>query len=133
MMDEQSFRRYAAIYGGDLSRWPAELLPAVAVTLKQNPAMDRILQDELTVDAGLNAIDVAPVSAGLRARIMAIPERFPLPSPMVWLSPKRLVPTLLLCSMLGLLVGANDPIQQAMNQRRQSAWIFAPEQTLNIF
>ena len=133
MMDQQSFCRYAAIYGGDLTRWPVELLPAAAQTLKQNPEMEQVLSNALSMDMALSDIEIAPVSASLRARILAIPERYPLPSTMVWLSPKRLVPTLLLCSMLGLLIGANDPIQQAINQRTQSAWMFAPEQTLNIF
>ncbi len=133
MMDQQSFRRYAAIYGGDLSRWPVELLPAVAETLKQNPDMEQILQAEFSLDQALAALPAPTAPAQLRIRLLNIPQRYTTGFGLSWLRPSHLVPAMVLCSMLGLFICVNDPIQQMQDAHTQSAWIFAPEETTNIF
>lgn len=132
MIDEQSFRRYAATYGGDLSRWPPELLQAVGATLQRHPEWDAVLQAEWSLDEAMHQDgDAITALADLRARILNIPQQVVLRP--AWLTPRRLAPTLLLCSLLGLLVGANDPVRDVVQSRLQSAWIFAPEQIVSLY
>ena len=132
MMDLNTFQEKADIYGGDLSRWPKELLTAAVATLKATPDAQRLLDDALAFDAPFASLDVPPASSDLRARILAIPERTAIPAPIQWLlKPSRLAASVALCSFLGLFAGVNDVNSFSYDAVDGSAWILAPDQSIS--
>lgn len=132
MMDLNTFRQKADIYGGDLSRWPKELLSAAAATLKHYPEAQDILEEALAFDKQVAALDVPAASSDLRARILAIPDQFVIPAPLQWLlKPSRLAASVALCSFLGLFIGVNDVSSFSYDAEAGSAWILAPDQSVS--
>lgn len=131
MMDINTFQQKADIYGGDLSRWPKELLPAAAATLKNDAHAQSILDEALHLDAQFAALSTMPISSDLRTRILAIPDQFVLPKPVQWfLKPTRLAASIAICSFLGLFIGVNDARNFTFDANDGSAWILAPEQSI---
>lgn len=131
MMDMNTFRQNADIYGGDLSRWPKELLAAAAATLKNDPAAQTVLDEALALDARFAALAIPPASSDLRAKILAIPDRFTVAAPVEWLlKPSRLAASVAICSFLGLFVGVNDMSPLSYDAEAGSAWILAPDQSV---
>jgi hypothetical protein len=81
MMTPDRFRRLAEAYGCDLARWPVrERGPAAAFAAVHAVQAAQILSAERALDARFDAFDVAPPSAQLRDRVLALapaprPER----------------------------------------------------------
>lgn len=138
MMDLQNFQKYADSYGGDLSRWPREVITAAAETLRTYPSAQDIIDDALSFDHlmmhELDTMPVAAPSADLRARLLALPDKvFILPKALNWLAVPRYAATgLAFCLMLGILTGATDPLSLTNSDAGKTAWILAPDQTTDF-
>ena len=131
MMDINTFKQKTDTYGGDLSRWPKELLNAAVATLKADAQAQRILDEALAFDMQVAALHVPPVSSDLRARILNIPDAMQLSEPLRWLmQPTRLAASVAICGFLGLFVGVNDVKNITFDVADGSAWILAPDQSL---
>lgn len=131
MIDLNTFQRHADTYGGDLSRWPKELLPAAVTTLKTHQDAQAILDDALAFDMELAAMPVPAIDYALRAKILEIPQQNAMPAALRWLmTPTRIAAGLALFGLLGLSAGiANGPFPSS-EEEEKAAWIFAPEQSV---
>lgn len=74
-MKIERFQRLAEIYGGDLSRWPADERKAAAALLGAVPAARRIIDDELALDAALNKASADEDPARLDRMTAAVAAR----------------------------------------------------------
>jgi len=105
-LTHERFEALAEAYGGDVSRWPAEVLDAAAVTMTAEPAYTRaVLERTGRLDAALDAWRPAHASASLTERILAaapaaVRRRWP-----KWLSPAALGAGLAAACAAGVIAG----------------------------
>lgn len=133
MMDMNSFEQNILTYGGDLSRWPREMLTAAAQTLKTHPQAQILLDEAVALDQRLQeAFAASPVitpSAQLRTRLLAVPDKMTLPGPLAWLGiPKHLAAGLALFLVLGIFMGSTNTILTPDDSAGTTEWILAPDQ-----
>ena len=74
-MKIERFQQLAEIYGGDLSRWPADERKLAVALLRAVPAAQRIIDDELALDAVLNKATADEDPARLDRMTAAIAAR----------------------------------------------------------
>ena len=124
----------AETYGGDLSRWPREVVSAAAKTLHGDPEAARLLQEALELDNALQeglSETIITASSQLRERLLAIPQDLSLPAPLAWLAaPRHFAAGLSLFLVLGIFIGTTDLVQWPDSQIRTTAWILAPDQVM---
>jgi hypothetical protein len=105
-LTHERFEALAEAYGGDVSRWPAEVLDGAALLMTGEPAYTRaVLERAGRLDAALDAWRPKPASAGLTERILAaapaaVRRRWP-----KWLSPAALGAGLAAACAAGVLAG----------------------------
>ncbi len=133
MMDLQTFQHMADTYGGDLSRWPREIVSAAAKTLDADPQAAAYLQQALDTDTliadSLSFTQISP-SAQLRQRLLAIADGSRLPASLAWITtPRQLATGLMLFLVLGIFMGATNMADLPDSTTKTTAWILAPDQT----
>jgi hypothetical protein len=105
-LTHERFEALAEAYGGDVSRWPAEVLDAAALAMSAEPAWTRaVLERAARLDGALDAWRPRPPSASLTERILAaapaaVRRRWP-----TWLSPAALGAGLAAACAAGGLAG----------------------------
>lgn len=71
-MTKEEFQQLAAAYGGDVTRWPAAQREEAAVLAAAEPVFaESVMTQESRLDATLDALPRAAVSAALVERIVA--------------------------------------------------------------
>jgi len=104
-LTHERFEALAEAYGGDVSRWPVEVLDAAGLTIGAEPAYARaVLERAGRLDAALDAWRPAPARASLTDRILAAApaavRRWP-----KWLSPAALGAGLAAACAAGVIAG----------------------------
>jgi hypothetical protein len=105
-LTHERFEALAEAYGGDVSRWPAEVLDEAALAMSAEPAWTRgVLERAGRLDAALDAWRPAPAGAGLMERILAsapatMRRRWP-----AWLSPAVVSAGLAAACAAGVMAG----------------------------
>lgn len=119
-LTHERFEALAETYGGDVSRWPAEVLEAAALTMTAEPAYTRaVLERAARLDTALDAWRPQPASGGLTDRILAaapdaVRRRWP-----KWLSPAALGAGLAAACAAGVVAGVQ--VQVRSNEAQEVA------------
>lgn len=125
-MTHERFQALADAFGGDVSRWPAEVREAAAVLMATEPELaGRTLVAAQALDAALDACRQSPASSALVARVLAAAPR-PARRRRFWLSPAALGAGLAAAAAAGVIVGAQ------MSQRSSDSSEVAVADTLSL-
>lgn len=119
-LTRERFEALAEAYGGDVSRWPAEVREAAAVLMAAEPTLSGdILSRAAALDGALDAWRPAPASPGLVDRILATAPRMRRPPWLAWLSPAALGAGLAAACAAGVIVGVE--VQQHSSEASEVA------------
>jgi len=101
------FEALAETYGGDVSRWPAQVREAAAVLMAAEPGFTGpVLASAAALDEALATWRTAPAGAALIGRVLA---GAPQPRRWRWVSGAILAAGLAAAGVAGLMVGVSLP------------------------
>jgi hypothetical protein len=123
-MTIEELMRHLAIYSSDWNRWPGELKEDAQLLLKASPEARSLYEAERRLDDALDLVQPTPAGAvqiaSLVKRATALPQgpsHTPVTTPRRWYHTSLArAATLAGLFLVGLAIGANEPISPALSQ-----------------